>query len=338
MKTVLRTPRWWRGGLQLLLNGAIVPVLAAGVAPCPTKAAERLAGQEMAMPTQMYEVEVSRDLVYHRVKDDPDVERHRLDVYRPKGQTGRPVLFFVHGGGWMIGKKDDYFGILGYGTVARCLARRGLVVVVPNYRLSPGVRHPEHIKDVARAFAWTCCNAARFGGNARHIVVCGHSAGGHLVSLLATDETYLRAVGRSRRDVRGVIGICGVYCVEDLEVQLSAAAPGDWLRLQTKVSPFSIVFGTDPAFLKKASPITHVGPGLPPFLLLDAGLNYWPLRKMTKDFAAALAENCIDVEVRDSPWHTHETLVFDILHQTAEAATVEAIVEFVGQTKPTMGR
>jgi acetyl esterase/lipase len=304
-------------------------LLATLSAVCPAPAAE-----PPPAPAKPYEVEAVRNRVYYHVRNDPDLERHRLDVYRPRGQAGRPVLFFVHGGGWMVGKKDDYFGILGYGTVARCLAQRGLVVVLPNYRLSPGVRHPEHIKDVARAFAWTCRNAARYGGDPGRIVVCGHSAGGHLVSLLATDETYLKAVGRSRRDVRGVIGICGVYCVEDLELKFSASAPGEWLRWDTRLSPFSVVFGTDREVLRRASPITHVAPGLPPFLLLDAGLNYWPLRKMTRDFAAALEENCCDVQVKETPWRTHETLVFDLLHQTAEPATVEAVVQFVERCRP----
>jgi acetyl esterase/lipase len=311
-------------------------VLAAFVAP-PRLHAGKVAADKPACPRRC-EVTAFRNLTYCEIEDDPAPERHRLDVFSPKGRTGAPVVFFVHGGGWVAGKKDDYFGIVGYGTIARCLARRGLVVVLPNYRLSPGVRHPEHIKDVASAFAWTCRNAARYGGDPDRIVVCGHSAGGHLVSLLATDEQYLKAEGRSRKDIRGVIGVCGVYCVEDLELKLSATAPGEWLSVNTKVSPFAMVFGTDPEVLKQASPIAHVAPGLPPFLLMNAGLDYLPLRKMTKAFAAALEDNCCDVEVKVIPWRTHETVVFDILHQTAEPAFVEAVVDFVERCRARRGR
>jgi acetyl esterase/lipase len=311
-------------------------VLAALAAPQRVRAGERPA--EKPAPPRQYEVTESRNLTYHEVEDDPAPERHRLDVFGPKGQTGCPVLFFVHGGGWVIGKKDDYFGILGYATIARCLARRGLVVVLPNYRLSPAVRHPEHIKDVARAFAWTCTNAARYGGDPKRIVVCGHSAGGHLVSLLATDEKYLKAEGRSRKDVRGVIGVCGVYCVEDLEFKMSASTPGEGLSFDSKVSPFALVFGTDPEVLKQASPIRHVEPGLPPFLLMNAGFDYVRLPQMAKDFATALEENCCAVEVKVVPWRTHETVVFDILHRTAEPAFVEAVVNFVDHCRPGPGR
>src|SRR5262249_28160715 len=153
------------------------------------------------------EVKVSRGLVYHEVHGDPDLYRHKLDVYRPKGKDGCPVLFFLHGGGWVAGSKDNVFGVYGYGTIARCLAERGLVLGVPNYRLSPGVRHPEHIKDVARAFAWTCQHAKEYGGDREQIFVGGHSAGGHLAALLATDETYLKQVKRSLKDIRGVVAV-----------------------------------------------------------------------------------------------------------------------------------
>ncbi len=276
-----------------------------------------------------YEVAETRNITYFEGEDDPDLERHRLDVFSPKGLKGCPVVFFVHGGAWTIGQKDDYLGIFGYGTIARCLARRGVVVVLPNYRLSPGVRHPEHVKDVARAFAWTCAHAGRHGGDPKRIVLCGHSAGGHLVSLLTTDEKYLRAEGRSRKDVRGVIGVCGVYCVEDLELKLSASTPGQWLSYDARLSPFAMVFGTDPEVLKQASPIRHVEPGLPPFLLMNAGMDYVRLPQMARDFAAALEENCCDVETKVVPWRTHETVVFDVLHRTAEPQFVEAVVGFV---------
>ncbi len=240
---------------------------------------------------------------------------------------------FVHGGAWVTSGKDDVLGIFGYGTIARCLARRGLVVVVPNYRLSPGVKHPEHIKDVARAFDWTCKNIAEYGGDPERIFVAGHSAGGHLVSLLAMDPTYLKEVGRSDKDIQGVIGLSGVYRLEDFnaDLKMSLAISGKSIECGTRVRPLSAVFGTGADALREASPISHVRPGLPPFLLLNGGLDYRPLRSMVKDFAAALKEKGCDVQCRELVFRTHETLVFDIPHLTAEPKMVDAIVEFIGQ-------
>jgi arylformamidase len=280
-------------------------------------------------PNKLCKVKTFRNLTYHDIAGDPDRKRHQLDVYRPKGQTGRPVLFFVHGGAWMISGKDDVFGIYGYGAIARCFAQRGLVVASPNYRLSPGVKHPEHIKDVARAFAWTRQNIAKYGGDPKRIFVAGHSAGGHLVSLLTTDATYLKAEGRSPKDIRGAIGISGVYRVEDFDFKLGFSAPCKCLTFRAQVRPFASVFGSDPKVIEQASPMAHVRPGLPPFLLLSAGFDYCPLRRATKDFAAALKKNDCAVEVRVIPWSTHETLVFDILHQRAEPKMIDAVVTFI---------
>jgi acetyl esterase/lipase len=270
-------------------------------------------------------VESFRDIVYHDVPNDPDRYRHQLDVYRPVGQDGCPVLFFLHGGGWVIGKKDNYLGIYGYGTIARCLAERGLVVVLPNYRLSPGVRHPEHIKDAARAFAWTCRNVAAYGGDPRHIFVAGHSAGGHLAALLTTNESYLKEVGQGPNDIRGVIGVSGVYCPEALDLRMALPGPGGAALLR----PFAMVFGDDAETARDASVVAHVRPGLPPFLLINAGLDYPPLPPMARELAEALRHNGCAVQAETLPWRTHETVVFDILRGHADRETVDLIIEFI---------
>ncbi len=191
-----------------------------------------------------FAVEAVKDIAYY---DGPGAHKtkHRLDLYLPRGQKDFPVLFFVHGGAWQRGDKA-MLGI--YGSLGRFYAHHGIGTVVINYRLSPEVRHPEHVKDVARAFAWTYKNIARYGGRPDRIFVGGHSAGGHLVALLATDESYLKAEGLTAKAIRGVIGLSGVYRVPDRYL--------------------ASVFGTDPEMRKQASPIEHVRPGLPPFLIV----------------------------------------------------------------------
>ena len=284
-------------------------------------------------PLQKQEVRVLRDITYYEVRDDPDAARHRLDVYRPEGKGPYPVLLLLHGGGWVAGGKDDVFGMYGYGTIARCLAERGLVVVLPNYRLSPGVRHPEHVKDVARAFAWAYGHCKDYRGDPRQLFVSGHSAGGHLAALLAADETYLKEVGRSAKDIRGVIGISGVYRVDDIDLKLSLSSPRKGVQLKLDVRPSALIFGDDPKVLRQASPLTHVRPGLPPFLILSAGFDYPPIRKMAKEFAAALEKNGCDVRAIELPWRTHETVLFDIRRLSAERATLDAIMEFIDRQK-----
>src|SRR5207237_6481418 len=153
-----------------------------------------------------------------------DSFRNRLDLYLPKGKKDFPVVFLVHGGAWMLGD-NRCCGL--YSSVGEFLASQGIGVVLPNYRLSPAVKHPEHVKDVARAFAWARAHIADHGGRPDRLFVAGHSAGGHLVALLATDETYLRAEGLQAADVRGVVAFSGVYRIPPgkMSATLGGATP-----------------------------------------------------------------------------------------------------------------
>jgi acetyl esterase/lipase len=279
-----------------------------------------------APPNKTYKVERVKDISYLEIPNDPDRDRHRLDVFRPIGKDNCPVVFFVHGGGWMLLSKEKVLGVYGYANMAEALAARGVVVVLPNYRLSPKAKHPDHIHDIARAFAWTHQHAKEYGGRPDQLFACGHSAGGHLVSLLATDESYLKAEGLSTKEIKGVVSISGVYKVDQFDCKLRIKA--GWLDFNTEVHPFASVFGDDAEAQKQASPLTHVRNGLPPFLLVYGGLDYPPIRHTTKEFAAALKEKDCEVEVNKVAWHTHETIVVDLIHGM-EPATAEALLDFV---------
>ena len=75
-------------------------------------------------------------------------DRNLLDVYQPVAERERPfpVLLQVHGGAWMIGKKEEQAKPLMYH-----MAQRGWVCVAINYRLSPAAAFPAHIIDVKKA-------------------------------------------------------------------------------------------------------------------------------------------------------------------------------------------
>lgn len=225
-----------------------------------------LAAPVRADEPKKYEVQTVRDLAYYEGKD-ADPIKHKLDLYLPKDHKDFPVLFFVHGGAWRSGDKN-FFGL--YAAVGRAFARHGIGTVVTNYRLSPGVQHPAHVEDVARAFAWTQRNVGQYGGRADQLFLCGHSAGGHLVALLASDDRYLKAVGLDRRAIRGVVPISGVYRVPE--------------RL------FTTVFGSDADAARNASPLTYVRPELPPFLIVYAESDFPTCDTGSEEFCQALRE------------------------------------------------
>lgn len=130
--------------------------------------------------------------------------RQRLDVYRPRS-TRRPsaVIVFLYGGRWQFGSKRDFL------LLASTLARRGWVVVVPDYRLYPPALFPAWVEDGASAVRWTLDNVVSAGGDGGRVFVVGHSAGAHTAALLALDERYLRSAGVAAGAVRGFVSIAG---------------------------------------------------------------------------------------------------------------------------------
>lgn len=192
-------------------------------------------------------VKVLRNIPYY-AGSDADKVRHRLDVYLPTNCKNFPVLFFVHGGAWRRGDKNQ-FGI--YGALGHTLAKNGIAMVSTNYRLSPQVTHPGHIEDVAKAFAWTVRNIGKYGGDTKEIFVSGHSAGGHLSALLATNDKYLRSEGLSLKNIRGAIPVSGVYVLSQHAI-------------------FTSVFGREKEKLRDAAPVENVSRSCPPFLIIYA--------------------------------------------------------------------
>jgi acetyl esterase/lipase len=248
----------------------IVDRLMMGLAACvgliglgtSTPCSDDKLAEKAKAPTE-FEVEAHKNIAY-RTDKDADKVRHKLDVYCPKGKKDFPVVLFVHGGGWDSGSK------LPYTFYGETFARAGIGFVVCNYRLSPEVRHPVHIQDVAKAFAWTYENIGKYGGTAEKLFVCGHSAGGHLVSLLATDPQYLKAENRSPADIKGVVSISGVY------------------KIYATERVFQGAFGKDEEVCKNASPLAHVTGKHPPFLIAYGDDDIPHLDEMAKDMHAEL--------------------------------------------------
>jgi arylformamidase len=270
----------------------------------PTRADEPR--PEKDKDAKIYKVRAVKDVAYYD-GEDADKVKHKLDLYLPKDKEDFPVLFFVHGGAWVHGDKN-FLGI--YRTLGTYLAQHGIGVVVTNYRLSPGVKHPEHVKDVAKAFAWTYKNIEKYGGRPDQLFVGGHSAGGHLSALLVVDDTYLKAEGLSTDKIKGVIPISGVYDIPD------------------KFLP--AVFGKDDEVHKMASPLNHLKGGLPPFLILYADKE---LPGCDKDQAEAFCKGLNDkgtqastLEVKDS---NHLLILLDTGAGKGEAP--KAILDFIAK-------
>ncbi|WP_119354213.1 alpha/beta hydrolase [Azohydromonas sediminis] len=132
-----------------------------------------------------------------------------LDVFEPK-RAGAPVLVFIHGGYWRsLDKADQSF-------VAPAYVDAGAMVVVPNYALAPAVTVTHITLQMVRALAWVWREAPRFGGDARRLVVAGHSAGGHLAAMLMLTRWRDVAADLPADLVTRAVAISGVFDLEPL--------------------------------------------------------------------------------------------------------------------------
>jgi acetyl esterase/lipase len=300
---------------------------------------------EEKQPVAQNEITRIRDVCYFKTEDDSF--RHQLDLYLPKGQKDFPVVVLIHGGAWIMGD-NRCCGL--YSSVGEFLAAQGIGAVLPNYRLAPGVQHPEQIKDVARAFAWTRNHIANYGGNPDKLFLAGHSAGGHLVALLATDERYLKAEGLGAADIKGVVAVSGVYRIppgvmaatwggtrptsfrideiSPLRDPGSQSVIGAAMQgLPLKLNVFAPAFGNDPKMREDASPVNHVRPGLPPFLIFCAERDLPTLPGMAEEFHKKLLENGCNAKFLRIANRNHNSVMF---HAIAEGDPVgNAIRGFV---------
>lgn len=164
---------------------------------------------------------VQRDLSY-----GPNV-RHRLDLFGGGSDAKRPVLVFLHGGGFVGGDKGAP-GTPFYNNVGAWAAAQGWLGITATYRLAPTHPWPAGAEDVARLVAWLKAEAANHGGDPDRIILMGQSAGAaHVASYVGGQGLADQAAA----SIAGAIMLSGLYDVP------SAAR-----------NPYQdAYFGTDPA-------------------------------------------------------------------------------------------
>jgi len=186
-----------------------------------------------------------------------DHERHTVDFWHAKGASGpTPLVFFVHGGAWRAGDKSLDTGY----WKATYFPKKGLALASTNYRFVPEATVEQQAGDAANSLAAVLGRARELGIDDKRVVLLGHSAGAHLVCLLGTDESWLKAAGLSFANIAGVIGNDGASY--DAAMQIEHIGP-DWR------SAFTDAFGEEPERQRRLSPIFQANtPNAPAFLLL----------------------------------------------------------------------
>lgn len=189
--------------------------------------------------------------------------RFELDVYRHRdAPQNSPVLLQIHGGGWVIGEKEQQ-GI----PLMMHMAARGWTCAAINYPLSPKARWPEHIVAVKQAIAWLRENVHQHGGDPSFIAVTGGSAGGHLAALAAltpNDPQWQPGFADVDTTVQACVPHYAVYDFTD-----ESGTRASKVRLRSLVRRWVMPpEATYPDDYRAASPLFRVNPDAPPFFVL----------------------------------------------------------------------
>jgi acetyl esterase/lipase len=222
----------------------------------------------------------------HRLADiryGTESPRQSLDLYFPDDATSasssseeatrtsthrRPVYIHIHGGGWSRGAKDSPF----YGGPAMCqqavASKNRCIAVAVGYRLGT---YPEFMHDAAAAIHWVYQNIASLGGDLNHVFLSGHSAGGHISSLLVLrQKDFLTPLGIPHDLFKGLILVSGVYDVFSPLKKNVMDAKNKWFALAYAMP----AFGTDSELKKEASPLLLLKPDKETSVLGNAALSF----------------------------------------------------------------
>lgn len=248
-------------------------------------------------------------------------KRSRLDVYSHRdSRGGAPILLQVHGGGWVIGNKDQQ-GI----PLMQEMASRGWVCAAVNYPLSPKAAWPDHLVAVKKAIAWLRDNAADLGADPGVIVVTGGSAGGHLTAmtaLTAGDASLQPGFEDADTSVQAAVPMYGVY---DFAADTGIRATRQ--RVHSPMSP--LVLGRSARFpedYRAASPLAWIHRDAPPMMIVHGSNDVFIPVEEARIFAdrlgAASAEPVVYAEI---PGAQH---AFDIFPSVRSVAVIRRVARF----------
>jgi acetyl esterase/lipase len=201
----------------------------------------------------------------------PGARPLELDLYLPPDGAPAPVVVFLHGGGWRAGSRHAagpaYRGA--DPTPFERMAQAGIAVASVDYRLSGEAVWPAQLHDAKAAVRWLRSRAGELGVDVDRIAAWGESAGGHLAELLGLvgDPALEGEVGVTGPS-SAVSAVAAWYAPSDVaavatDLGVDPADPTTREALLLGAAAVEV-----PERAAQASPVNHVSPAAPPFLLL----------------------------------------------------------------------
>ena len=263
-------------------------------------------------------IRVERDIAFGEAG-----RRNFLDIYRPAAEVeNAPVLLQVHGGAWILGKKEEQ-GV----PLMQHLAAKGWVCVAINYRLSPRDSWPAQAVDVKKAIHWIRENIAAYGGDPDYIAITGGSAGGHLTALTAlTPNTPEWQPGFEDADTSVQLAVPH-YGVYDFAGSTGTKSSTQMRDLFLAKWVMKTTWEEDPQVYQDASPILRITPDAPDFFVIHGAHDTLVPVDQARQFVARLRERSKrSVVYAELPGAQH---AFDIFPSIRSAHIVRAIDRYL---------
>lgn len=247
-----------------------------------------LAAAQEEPPAALHPVKTIPDVVFAEPGGVPLL----LDLHLPEGVENPPLVIYMHWGGWRIGDRKHFR--------MQWLVEQGYAVASIEYRISREAVFPAQIHDAKGALRWLRAHQPQYGYDAKKVVVCGMSAGGYLAAMMGAtsgDREFEGETGGHLDQSSRVQGVIDYSGPTDF-VMRSASQP------QHTEEPGGVVHQLlggavtqHPELARRASPVTHVGAGDPPILILHGELDEQVLPAQSKRLLEVCWERKVEAEL-----------------------------------------
>lgn len=288
----------------------------------------------------------------------PDVTYSRLNGYRPlkldlflppsryKSAGPRPLVIYIHGGGFFTGGPRRSAAYLDWPADLALLAEHGYVVASLRYRFDSEAKYPAQIQDVKSAIRWLRVNAREYNIDKNRAVVWGQSAGGQLAGLAAvtcgvtalapaprkaapehpvaeTQESAPEGFDEASDCVQGAVVWFGVF-------DLSKLNSGGGGRMTSTLLGCEGPCSEDK--LRSASAVTYVDAKDPPVLIMHGGADTTVPIQQSEEFYQALKAKGVPVQFVVEPGVGHSWLGKPAATKAASYDAMKRTIDFIQAT------
>lgn len=239
-------------------------------------------------------------------------DKHLLDLYLPAGnKKDRPLVVWIHGGAW---NHNDKYADMGYmRQTVKAFIDSGYALASIDYRFSTSAPFPAQVQDCNQALDFLYRQAGKYGYDKNRIALIGFSAGGHLASLIGLSQNnsipdFYAGGNKPAFNIKCVLDFYG-------PADLVAASMSTDTAENNARSSISMLLGAVPVerpdLAKKASPVSYVDKGDPPFLIVNGEKDESVANTQSRLLSGWLNVNGVPNELIIVPGAPHYGPMFD---------------------------